>query len=407
MRIGIDIRPLQADTKHRGIGKSLEFFLGEALPLLQNDTVIFYVDGRVQAPDIVNLFPEAKLIKYSSAPLTRKKFIRSIVNPWRPLRVSERDVDVVLQYDASLGVPRNVPACVIFHDLIPYLFHKDEVLAARVPSLRRTLKNRLAGTAYWQQYKRFLNNYRHARSIIAISESSRKDYISYLHPAPHQHITVVPHGVDASFFKNTSHKLSKELSSQITKPFFLYIGGIDYRKNINGLLSDFLKARQSHPSQLVLVGKEFSLQEQLNDLGWQKLIKQGTNKHYEHDIIRPGFVSHEDLVTLLHKASALVFPSKYEGFGMPLLEAMAAGCPVITYDNSSLPEVVGTYGTVLPTGTSFAATMKQLLKDPEPFQELAESAKKRAQEFTWKNTATAIIDELHRYRPSEKKSSSQ
>lgn len=397
MRIGIDVRPLQAETKHRGIGKSLEFFLKEALPLLKNDEIVFYIDGTITPPPIINLVPNAKIINFNSNPLTRKKVIRSIVNPWRPLTISKNDVDVLLQYDAALGIPNNIPVVVIFHDLIPYLFHKEEVVAAKTESFKRTLKNRLAGSAYWQQYKRFLKRYSNANTIVAISESSKNDYKDHFKIPENQRIITVPHGVDESFFTTKPATISKDLSKKITKPFFIYIGGIDYRKNINGLLGDFLKLRETHDAQLVLVGKEFALQDQLNDLGWQKLMEQKDNKKYEKDIIRPGFVSHEDLIALLNKASALVFPSKYEGFGMPLLEAMAVGCPVITYGNSSLKEVVGKDGVILPEGDSFTNAMKEALDKPDIFAKFTDNAKKRAKTFTWNNTAKAIIKELHHY----------
>lgn len=400
MRIGIDIRPLQAETKHRGIGKSLEFFLKEALPLLKDDLVVFYVDGETEAPSIIHSIKNSRVIKFDSIPLTRKKYIRSVINPWRALHVSPHDIDVLLQYDASLGVPKNVPTVVVFHDLIPYLFHSEEVVAAKTDSFTRTLKNRLAGSAYWQQYQRFLKRYAKAQSIIAISQSSKNDYKKYLNPPKGQRLVTIPHGVDSSFFA-PAPKLTSKLSSQITKPFFIYIGGIDYRKNITGLLSDFLELRKTHEAQLVLVGKEFALQSQLDDLGWQKLTKTTNSGKFSADIIRPGFVSQEDLIALLSKAQAFVFPSKYEGFGMPLLEAMAAGCPIITYGNSSLKEVVADTGKILPEGESFTQSMKEALDTPENFKKLTIKAKKRAQSFTWNNTARAIITELHVYDPEK------
>lgn len=397
MRIGIDLRPLQAETKHRGIGKSLEFFLKEIATFPLKDHLVLYIDGDTEKPAVLGLFPEAQIIQFNSHSITRKKYIRSIVNPWRPIRVSPNDIDVLLQYDVALGIPKNVPTVVIFHDLIPYLFHDEEKRIARTKSLKRTLKNKLAGTAYWQQYNRFLERYKFASTIIAISESSKNDYKRHLSFPTNQRLTVIPHGVDSSFFVARPQKLSMDLSTKITKPYFLYIGGIDYRKNVAGLLEDFLKVRQSHSAQLVLVGKEFSLQSQLDDLGWANII----DKHpdFKQDIIRPGFVSHDDLIALLSNASAFVFPSRYEGFGMPLLEAMAAGCPVITYSNSALREVAGTNGTIVSDGESFAPAMKRAITHPDDYAKKVSHARKWAQDFTWHKTANAILQELHRYGP--------
>jgi glycosyltransferase involved in cell wall biosynthesis len=392
MRIGIDVRPLQAETKHRGIGKALEFFLRELALHGSEDEFVFYVDGKLPTPDVLQKFSRPRLITYSSPTLTRKKYIRSIVTPWRALRVSHRDIDVLLQYDAALGIASNVPSVVIFHDLIPYLFHEQEKRAAITPSWRRTTKNKLAGAAYWQQYLRILKRYRHARTIIAISETSKRDYISHFPPVPTQHLTVIPHGVDESFFK-PAPRLSTALSKQVGKPYFVYVGGIDYRKNIAGLLKDFFELRSKQDARLVLVGKEFALQDQLDDLGWSSFMTQ--YQEYESDVIRPGFVSHEDLIALLSASNGLILPSLYEGFGMPALEAMATGCPVVAYDNSATAEVVKGYGTVLPDGDSFTATMEDLLRRPAHYTQLVSKAQQHARRFTWSATVEDILLELH------------
>lgn len=392
MRIGIDARPLQAETKHRGIGKALEFFLRELAKHDSENEVVFYVDGNLPEPDVLQEFPHSRRIIYTSLAVTRKKYIRSIVTPWRALHVNRRDVDVLLQYDAALGVPGTVPSVVIFHDLIPYIFHEQEKKAAITPSRRRTAKNKLAGAAYWQQYLRILKRYRRAKTIVAISETSKHDYTSHLSPAASQRIVVIPHGVDESFF-TPAPQLSPALVEQVRKPYFMYVGGIDYRKNIAELLKDFFELRSRHDARLVLVGKEFALQEQLDDLGWSSLMSRYRN--YESDVVRPGFVSHEDLVALLSGSSGLILPSLYEGFGMPALEAMAAGCPVVAYDNSATAEVVSGYGTVLPDGTSFTATMDDILNSPAHYRKLASKAQQHARAFTWTVTVEAVLVELH------------
>lgn len=395
MRIGIDARSLQAETRHRGIGKSFEFFLQAANGLLRDHDLTFYVDGSLEVPDILRTFSNSKIIYFSSLSLLRKKYIRSIFLPWRALQVNPKDIDVLLQYDASLGVPNNVHSVVIFHDLIPYIFHDKERLATKTNSWRRTLKNRLAGAAYWRQYLRILKRYPRASTIISVSESSKRDYLNHFKKLADQRIVTIPHGVDASFFSKKIPVLSKNISNTITKPYFIYIGGIDYRKNIKLLLNNFTEVRKSYSIQLVLVGKEFSLQDQLNDLGWANL--EDSYPEYISDIIRPGFISHDDLIALLNGAEALVFPSLYEGFGMPLLEAMAVGCPVIAYNNSSLPEVIGPYGKLLQEGASLEGAMIDVINNKSLYSKIAKQARKHALSFTWERTATAIIDELKRF----------
>ena len=402
MRIGIDLRPLQAETKHRGIGKSLEFLMKEIARLQIEDDLVFYIDSRVERPEILSIFPKERVIEIRSLSLTRKKYVRSIFNPWQQIKVSSDDIDVLLQYDATMGIPSNIPTVVIFHDLIPYIFHEEEKKLAKEAPLKRRLKNQLAGAAYWQQYNRFLKRYKNASTIIAISEASKNDYMHHFPRFDNQRIVTIPHGVNESFFIKKAQKLSPYLKEKITKPYFLYVGGIDYRKNIMGLVRDFLEARLSHNIQLVLVGKEFSLQEQLDDLGWSKTIGQYP-ANFKKDIIRPGFIEHDDLIALLSNARAFVFPSRYEGFGMPLLEAMAVGCPVITYGNSSLKEVVGSHGSVISDGESFTPVIKKILTHPDEFLKKIPGARKKAGNFTWSRTSNSIIKELHRYKDTAKK----
>jgi alpha-1,3-rhamnosyl/mannosyltransferase len=396
MRIGIDLRPLQAETKHRGIGKSLEFFLEAAAPLLSSEKLVFYIDQHIDQPSILSLYPKARLIFFNSLAFTRKKYIRSIVTPWRALEVNAKDIDVLLQYDVALGIPKNIPTVTVFHDLIPYLFHEHEKALIRQVPFRRSIKNRLANAAYWQQYLRIIKRYQNAAAIIAISKASKQDYISHFNPDKKQRISIIPHGVNESFFSLPVTPLSPDLSRQITKRYFIYVGGIDYRKNISRLLEDFFTFRKTHDAQLVLIGKEFALQEQLDDLGWQAIIEKYGDK-YISDVIRPGYISHDDLISLLHNADAMLFPSLYEGFGMPPLEAMAAGCPVVTYDNSSLGEVVGDSGVLLENGSSLIPAMEDIMLHPAKYHRLAKKAQTRARSFSWETTASNIIKELRRY----------
>src|SRR5438132_1269401 len=119
MRIGIDARPLQAETRYRGIGKALGFFLEDFRGLLgPDDQVVFYTDPLLPQPPELERFKNHRVISVTSTALGRKKYIRSVLPPFAPIKPRPQDVDVLLQYDAALGVPRSVPTVTMFHDLI-------------------------------------------------------------------------------------------------------------------------------------------------------------------------------------------------------------------------------------------------------------------------------------------------
>lgn len=393
MRIGIDLRPLQGETQYRGIGRSLEFFL-ETLSQSKatGHVYVLYMDRSLSAPSIVKLFPDSRIIYVKGSPLGRMRYVRSVLPSYPPIRPSHKDVDVLIQYDASLGVPQSVPTFVIFHDLIPYLFRNQE---KKLPaSGLRKVKNSLAGNLYWKKYLRVLKKYRHAAHIIAISEASKRDLIKHVPGVKESKVSVIPHGVRPL----KDNEPASESVMQITQhPYLLYVGGIDLRKNIVGLLKTFFELKPKHPNlKLITVGKEFELTSQLDDLGWTELLNK--HKTYAKDVIRPGFLSESDLSYMYKHASAFVFPSLYEGFGMPILEAMAAGCPVVAYSNSSIPEVAGEAAILLQDNQPMADTVEKLLNDKKLRMSLVKKGWQQVELFTWQSTTTQIIRLIERHK---------
>jgi glycosyltransferase involved in cell wall biosynthesis len=389
MKIGIDARPLQHETQYRGIGRSLEFLLGALKDYLdKTDELVFYLDGGLARPAILDYFPDSRSIILPTARLGRKRYFRSFLSSFRPINPAHGQVDVLLQYDVSFGVPRKVPSVVLFHDIIPLLFH-DQEKTRRVKGLRKG-KDVLARNMYWRKYLRVLGLYKYATRIIAISESSKQDFLKYMPGVKASVVSVVPLAATGSVGKG---KVSKKIQELANQPYLLYVGGIDIRKNVVGLLETFYLLKPKYPKlRLVMVGKEFELKNQLEDMGWFKLLN--TNPDFAKDVVIPGFVSSADLFYLYQKAQAFVFPSRYEGFGLPVLEAMSAGCPVIAYDNSSIPEVAGDAALLIKDGQPQAPAVEKLLKNSGLRQELIAKGKKRAAEFSWDKNATKILEVL-------------
>ena len=387
MKLGIDIRPLQGETRYRGIGKSLEFFLDSfAVNLPADIEPVFYIDKTLQAPEALSMFPQASCIKVDGSPLGRMRYVRSVLPSYPLLKVRKRDVDVVLQYDAALGIPKNVPTITIFHDLIPYLFRDQE---RRLPAQgMRKVKNSLARNLYWQKYLRVLKSYPRSKHVVAISTASKKDLLNYATVIQPSQVSVVPHGVRPFI---VSGKPTKKVISLTAEQYLLYVGGIDFRKNVTGLLKTFFELKSTYPKlKLITVGKEFGLDDQLEDLGWNEQLR--LHPREARDVVSPGFLSETDLHYLYANAAAFVFPSRYEGFGMPLLEAMQAGCPVIAYKNSSIPEVAGDAALLIEDGEDLKEAVGSLLDSNSMRQQYIKKGLSQVKKFTWDNTVSQILE---------------
>jgi glycosyltransferase involved in cell wall biosynthesis len=235
-----------------------------------------------------------------------------------------------------------------------------------------------------------------AQAVIAVSQATRQDLLAHARINPAK-VQVVYHGV-APHFRPLPPDLSAATAARygIAAPYFLYVGTLQPRKNLARLMSAYARARQlsgRHFPQLVLAGK----------VGWlsQDILAQARALGLAEAVRLPGYIGDDDLPALLSGARAFVYPSLYEGFGMPLLEAMACGTPVLAANTSALPEVAGG----LEQGGGEAAA---LLLDPldeagmaAALQELAEDAGlrevlrvrglTRAAEFSWERSARETL----------------
>lgn len=180
-----------------------------------------------------------------------------------------------------------------------------------------------------------------ASRVIAVSESTKRDLIQ-LYKVPEEKITVVYEGVDKNSQFQT-HALDGQapdaeviLKHQIPRnPFFLFVGRLEERKNVRRIIEAFelFKAKTKLPYKLILAGKP--------GYGYKKIKDQISKSKHQTDIVELGYVSEVEKWVLLKKTEALVFPSFYEGFGLPILEAQMVGTPVVTSTTSSLPEIAG------------------------------------------------------------------
>ena len=229
---------------------------------------------------------------------------------------------------------------------------------------------------------------RRADMVLTDSHASRRDIHHYLKVSD-QRLRVVPCGVDRHFAPVPDGPARQRVLAGhgITGPYLLYVGAINARKNIARLYEAFWQVRQQRPDvTLVVVGKRQWHTGEI-DATFSRLC-------LDDAVIFTGYVADDELPSLYSGAAVFVFPSLYEGFGLPPLEAMACGAPVITSNVSSLPEVVGDAAlTVEPTDTRALATaITRVLHDREERDALRRRGLARAAQFTWERAARETLD---------------
>ncbi|MDD3245398.1 MAG: glycosyltransferase family 1 protein [Methanosarcina sp.] len=253
---------------------------------------------------------------------------------------------------------------ITIHDLTPILFSKTH-------SLKRSLV-----------YKLLLpKTLKTADKIIADSNSTKDDLVNYFN-LPENKIKVIYLAADNKFniLKDTEIQSIKH-KYNLNLPFVLYVGTLEPRKNIVTLLKAFSKLKEKVHHKLVIVGNK----------GWKfKEIFETVDKlDLQNYIIFTGYVQDADLPALYNAADLFVYPSLYEGFGLPPLEAMACGCPVITSNTSSLPEVVGDAGIMVDPYDidGLADSMYKVLTDEGLRINMSKKGLDRAKMFSWEKCA--------------------
>ena len=230
-----------------------------------------------------------------------------------------------------------------------------------------------------------------ADRIICISENTRRDLHQFF-DIPTAKTCVVYNGVDHDLFYPISQEERPKTTSQldslgINKPYILYVGTLEPRKNLTGLLESFalLKSKNIFRGVLVVVGMKGWMSENIGLL----IKKLGIEK----DVFFTGFVSDSELSLLYNRTELFVFPSFYEGFGFPILEAFSCGAAVITSKTSSCLEIAGDAAlTIDPQDTrKIAEAMEQVLTDKTLNESLRKAGLKRAQEFSFERMAQGTL----------------
>lgn len=293
------------------------------------------------------------------------------------------NVKVVLHSETGFYHLKNVKNTIIVYDLTTVLvphFHRVE-------------------TCDLQQRKlRFAKKY--CDGVLAISKSTKEDLLYYAGPFSRKKILVAYPGLDSHFNKHDPlsidylNKIVKRFNSKIeSNKYFLYYGTFEPRKNIVYIIRAFAdlvaKKEISSDYKLVLIGGK----------GWgkvkqmvQNFIEENYPLQEENPFIMMDFINDEHLYSFIKHAFAVVYPSIYEGFGLPVLESMALGTPVISSDTSSLPEVGGD-AVLYANPKEFADVKKQMLyliNNPQKRNEFAKKGIEQSKKFNWESTAKQV-----------------
>jgi glycosyltransferase involved in cell wall biosynthesis len=287
-----------------------------------------------------------------------------------PVLVKHSAVDLLhsLHYTRPAVLP--CTSVVTFHDMTFFLF----------PELHTRAKRIFFPFAIRQSA-------RHADALIAVSENTRRDAIRIL-GIPAQRIFTTPLGISEAFRPIEDPALLQDGRQryQLPEKFILYVGLIEPRKNIPLLLKAYNRlVSQGDPPALVLVGRLGWMHEQVYQLVEQLELKDKV--HFK------GYIPAQNLPIVYNLAQLFVYPSTYEGFGFPPLEAMACGTPVITTATSAMLDNIGDAGLLTPPKDEIALTqaIQTLLSDHSLRDRLSVAGRLRAAEFTWKRTAMETL----------------
>jgi glycosyltransferase involved in cell wall biosynthesis len=379
-----DLTILATETKVRGIGRYLSELaraLGKATRGSKAMRVRFLVRAGWAGEGSVSDDAEAAIERLVEQPWRDPRHAwayRQRLGMARAVRAQKADL-VHVGYGNARPLGRlDCPRVVTCHDLIPLLF-----------------PDRYADWQEgWAKGRRWLDEQRYhgADHVIAISQATKDDLIRLL-GVPASKISVVPNGIDLAKWKPRPSVLDSGVRARFhveARPYLIYAGDADWRKNAEGMLAGLAGARaRAREEDLCLVWAGL-----LRDDRRREVLECARTRGVEDALVLAGYVSDDELHALYRGALATLLVSHAEGFGYPVIEAMALGCPVITSNCSSLPEVAGDAALLVDPRDhgAIGAAITTLAQSPAERQRLIARGKVRATEFTVERQAERTLD---------------
>lgn len=365
MRIAVNGQFL--NKSNTGIGQYLINTLSVLLNLDTENEYLFYLDEPSSNPSLIK-HGNIRVVPVSL--YRRNDLIRKAI--WEkyvfPRAVKKDKVDLVWSPYLSISRVEGIRHIMTIHDVVYRVFPQY------ITNSRWRIYYKLAEKAA-----------RRVDEIITVSECSKKDIVKFL-------------GIDEKKIKTIYLGRPARQSSSISSTnrseskYIFYIGGFDYRKNVDGLLKAFsiLIQYYSKPIRLVIAGR---LPESSNPLvpDVKKIAHDlGIDKNVEF----VGYVEEKDLPGFFQNAELFIFPTLYEGFGLPVLEAMSFGCPVISSQNSSIVEISGGAAKLVNPSNpeKIARAMEEILKNENMRKDMSRKGLKNADRFSWEKCARETLE---------------
>lgn len=426
MTIGLDLSSLQGPHRMRGVGYTLINFINNIPANLRTRhkfVFYFYTEGGYNDPlELLDL----NGIEYEVRPLESVKkigpelpgrlhIITRLIHKITSLRhlylgdprIRNLDgVEVFLQTDQMVSVPKawRIKKAFIAYDVIPYVLESDYLWGygtARAHGRSRQLALRHA-LRRWEYVHKLRTNARRSDKVLAISRTTQEDFARYVKPS-RKKIVTIPLGINQPrkgdpaepqmhrYIDTSWGYLKRSFKLDKNTRFLLFVGGSDYRRKLDDLVVAFNHLRaQGYELKLVLAG---DIMRGPGCIPIKSVREELEKSSYADDIIFMGFVDDEQRDWLYTNALAFVFPSWYEGFGLPVLEAMSYDCPVISYRNDATIEVAGDTPTYTDGPQGIVEAVSRLIN--KGVRKRSDSTRLvQARKFNWQTTSTMIINEL-------------
>ena len=369
MRIGIDCRTILNIQfgELAGVGHYTYYLIKYLLEIdKENEYILFFYDRRIKAPEFEQ--PNVKIVYFPGLEnigkipfFYRHWFIPQILRLYR-LDIYHNPANIIPFFHFKKSV-------ITVHDLAVYK-HPEWFPAGQFFNIRILIP--------WSIAK--------AKKIIAVSQNTKDDLIKLFNVRKDK-IEVIHEGVeDYSNLPVEEGKIGDKI--KIKDPYFVFIGTLEPRKNLGRLIeafAEFLKISQNQNFKLVLAGKK----------GWkfEPIFATIEKLGLKDKVIYLGYIGLEEKINLLKNAVALTYPSLYEGFGLPLIEAMNLGVPIITSNIASIPELVIDNAILIDPYDigSIKAAMQKIATDDQLRESLAKKGRGIAQNFTWQECAKKTL----------------